>query len=311
MSEIYKVEGGLGKLEVLHNFPDLPMWIRVPESENTNVECLDKRRYKVEYEPSKILQGPHGEIRAEGFYRVTLRRGSFTSMVSMLMKPLMEDGVGSYIEIESVGKVESERAAIYNVANELGIHVSVNKSGGSFRVTRVSEKGKRREPNWWTKVKSEKGHPVVLKFKGRLSSFRSKVYAWAKRQKRRVTVIPGGEPQTVIVTYHGDRESSKSNSEMFNELVDSLPFETPSELPEWLSSKSDSVIRVMCSNHVEPLSYKGGKLIRYGKPTATRPSRHRDNIDSVDSIGDFVYQGKNYGERSQKWVEIFMKRKEK
>lgn len=305
MTDIYLVKGGLSSIGVLDTVPDLPMWIQVPESEGEELKNLPPRKYDVEYVPEKIFYGRDGEVKAEAFYKVTLRKGSFYSSASALINTLIKSETpDDSVMLESRGNMNSDRTAIYNAARDLGVKVSVRKSNQTFIISIAGKTGVRREPNWWTKVKKEKGHPVVLKFKGRLTSFRSKIYAWAKRQKRRVTVIPGVEPQTVIVTYHGKRDDSKPSSERFNDLIDSLPYDEPSEVPEWLSSKSDATIRVMCSNHPETLSYRGGKLIRYAPPTT---ERHRSRSENTENTGDFVYDGKNYGPRTDKWIEIFMK----
>lgn len=303
MSDIYLVQGGLSSIDVLDTVPDLPMWVQVFESESEELKNLPPRKYDIEHIPEKMFYGRDGEVKSEAFYKVSLRKGSFYSSASALINTLIEsDKSDDSVMIESRGNMNSDRTAIYNAARDLGVKVSVRKSNKTFIISLAGKAGSHREPNWWTKVKKDKGHPVVLKFKGRLTSFRSKIYAWAKRQKRRVTVIPGNEPQTVVVTYHGKRDDSKPMSEQFNELIYSLPYDTPSDVPEWLSSKSDATIRVMCSNHSEALSYRGGKLIRYAPPTP-----HRSPSDNIGNTGDFVYDGKNYGKRSDKWIEIFMK----
>lgn len=304
MSDIYLVEGGLENIQVLHSVPDIPMWIKVPESDKDEVGKLNPARYDIEHVPSKTFHGKDNEVHAEGFYIVKLKRPSFNATVNVLLQPLLEEGVGSRVDIESRGKIASERATIHNAASELGIKVSVQKSGGTFIITHVSKSAGRREPNWWSKVRQCKGLPVTLKFNGRFTSFRSKVYTWAKRKGHKITVVNGDGPNEAVVTYTGYREPGKSvnNTQRFNDLIYSLPYDTPSDVPEWLSSKSDATIRVMCSNHPETLSYRGGKLIRYAPPTT-----HRSRSDNTDNTGDFVYDGRNYGPRTDKWIEIFMK----
>lgn len=299
MTDVYLIEGGLSAIQRLNLAPDLPMWISVPESQ---IGEVDSRYYNIEHVPEKTFYGSDKTLHAEGFYKVTLKRGSFSKLVYRLLEPLVEDGVGSSVQIKSNGKPASDRATIYAAANNHSIKVSVNVSGDTFIVTNIGTSAHRREPNWWTKVKDNQGFPVALKFNGMFTSFRSKIYTWAKRKNRHVSVLKGDQEDIAIVTYHGPRESVKTSSEQFNELIESLPYNEPSELPEWLSSKSDATIRVMCSNHPEALSYKGGKLIRYAPPTP-----HRSPSDNTENTGDFVYDGKNYGPRTQKWIEIFMK----
>lgn len=301
MSDIHEIQGGLESLHVLDTVPDLPMWIRVPESQKEEVEKLNTRRYEIEHVPEKTFHGRDKTLHADGYYKITLNTGSFSSMVTILLQPLVEDGVNSRVEIKSRGKTASERATIHNMASSLSIKVSVTKSGDKFIVTNIGTSAHRREPNWWTKVKDNQGFPIALKFTGHFHSFRCAIYKWAKRKNRYVSVIKGEQQDIAIVTYHGKRTNDKTAAEQFNDLILSLPYDTPSDVPEWLSSRSDATIRVMCSNHPEALSYKGEKLIRYAPPS-THPAPS-ENIDS------FVYQGKDYGPRSDKWIELFMRNK--
>lgn len=301
MVDIYEIEGGLSAIQRLNLVPDLPMWIRVPESQ---IDKVDTRRYDVEHIPAKTFYGRDKTLNAEGYYKVTLKQGSFSRMVYRLLEPLVEDGVGTSVTIKSRGKTASDRATIYAAANNHSIKVSVSVKGDEFVVTNIGTSAHRREPNWWKKVKDNQGFPVALKFEGMFTSFRSKIYTWAKRKNRHVSVLKGEQEDIAIVTYHGPRESVKTSSEQFDELIYSLPYDTPSDIPEWLSSKSDATIRVMCSNHPETLSYRGKKLIRYAPPTT-----HRSRSENTENTGDFVYDGKNYGPRTQKWIEIFMRNK--
>lgn len=302
MTDIYEIQGGLSALHRLKSVPDLPMHVRVPESQKDKVDVLDSRRYNIEYVPEKIFYGRDKTLSDEGYYKISLGLSSFSRMVRFLLEPLVEDGVNTKVQIKSRGKIASERATIHNMATSLSIKVSVNIMGETFTVTNIGTSAHRREPNWWTKVKDTQGFPTALKFTGHFHSFRCAVYKWAKRKNRHVSVLKGEQEDIAIVTYHGPRESVKTASERFNGLIDSLPYDEPSDVPEWLSSKSDATIRVMCSNHPEALSYRGGKLIRYAPQTP-----HRSRSDNTENTGDFVYNGRNYGPRTDKWIEIFMK----
>lgn len=192
--------------------------------------------------------------------------------------------------VDSFGNPASERASIHQAAENLGLKVtcSFDSIVNVFKITKAIHKKSKAQFNWWKQLTSNE---LRVEFTGTFTNFRAKVYRVAKSKELKVQVVSSGELGVAHVKIKS-ASAVKSLQVRFNEFLDTLPVGEPITLPDEFKHESTSYLRVMCSNHSSDISFSRGTVT------------HNSPAPRFDHFGNFIYNGKNWGKREPRWIEL-------
>lgn len=239
-----------------------------------------------------IIDPNTGEIKSNTLATCSILRKplSYVRYVEELLIDLVEYP-DEEISIDTFGKPESERSGIHHVAENLNLKITCNfdRRTNEFKVKKAINKRSKTQFSWWSFINDKEFTEVG--YTGTFTSFRAKVYRVAKGKNMAVTIIKPDKPHCALVKIKSATRE-KSIQARFNEFLDSIPVGGTSSLPSEFKDAKMAHLRVLMSNHENQYSFIRGTIT------------HINPAPRVDSNGDFILNGKNWGKRGQRFIEL-------
>ena len=280
-------------------------------NENEDISKIPKSKFFIQHSPGVNHLNPDSGLvseKGEGNYIIVRKPNNLKKYVLRLLEDLLEFPK-EVIRVESFGNVSSERATIHNVANDLGFKISCkyDEEETTFIVTKTPKKKKNKFP-WWKNLNQDF---QLINYEGTFLSFRSRCYTHAKSKNESVTVLKHDELEDVaLIRLNGERK--ESNQKRFNNFLDTIAPGDSVLLPDEFSGMKDGYVRVLLSNHDSKFSYRGGLITHLKNETDSKDStNHPDSTTPhIDSNGYFIMDGRNYGKKPDRWVQLKLKHTE-